>query len=115
MGELQAGLDQLHKRTDLSDVEQRLVLSKEETLKNLKHQSEQNQRMQLNLELAQSEMERLESQISFLKAELITTPAGQLSSRLGDTLVQVEASQRVLQEGGMVNAPDLITLLGERA
>lgn len=113
--EIQAEVEKLHARTDLSDVEQRLVLSKEETLKNLRQQAEQNKRMQLNLELAQSELQRLESQVSFLKAELISTPASQLSNRLGDTLIQVEASQRVLQEGGMVNAPDLITLLGERA
>lgn len=115
MGGLQAEVEKLHQRTDLSDVEQRLVLSKEETLKNLRQQADQNKRMQLNLDLAQSELERLESQISFLKAELISTPAGQLSSRLGETLIQVEASQRVLQEGGMVNAPDLTALLGERA
>ena len=113
--EIQAELEKLHARTDLSDVEQRLVLSKEETLKNLRQQAEQNKRMQLNLELAQSELQRLESQVSFLKAELISTPASQLSNRLGDTLIQVEASQRVLQEGGMVNVPDLVTLLGERA
>jgi hypothetical protein len=112
---MQAELNKLHQRTDLSDVEQRLVLSKEETVKNIRQQAEQNKRMQLNLELAQSELERLESQISSLKAELISTPASQLSSRLGDTLIQVEASQRVLQEGGMVNAPDLTTLLGESA
>jgi hypothetical protein len=113
--EIQAEVDKLHKRTDLSDVEQRLILSKEETLKNFSQQAEQAKRMQLNLELAQSELQRLESQISFLRAELISTPANQLSSRLGDTLIQVEASQRVLQEGGMVNAPDLNTLLGESA
>ena len=113
--QLQTGLDRLHKRTDLSDVEQRLVLSKEETLRNIQQQAEQGKRMQLNLELAQSELQRLESQISFLKAELISTPASQLSNRLGETLIQIEASQRVLQEGGMVNAPDLNTLLGESA
>lgn len=113
--QMQADVEKLHQRTDLSDVEQRLVLSKEETLKNLQQQAEQSKRMQLNLELAQSELERLESQISFLKAELISTPASQLSNRLGETLIQVEASQRVLQEGGMVNAPDLTTLLGEQA
>ena len=112
---IQAEIDILHRRTDLSEVEQRLVLSKEETVRNLQQQGQQNQRMQVNLELAQSELQRLESQISFLKAELISTPASQLSSRLGDTLIQVEASQRVLQEGGMVNVPDLNTLLGERA
>lgn len=112
---VQGEVNRLHQRTDLSDVEQRLVLSKEETVKNIRQQAEQNKRMQLNLELAQSELERLESQISSLKAELISTPASQLSSRLGDTLIQVEASQRVLQEGGMVNAPDLNTLLGESA
>ena len=112
---MQADLKKLHQRTDLSDVEQRLVLSKEETIKNIRQQAEQNKRMQVNLELAQSELERLESQISSLKAELISTPASQLSNRLGDTLIQVEASQRVLQEGGMVNAPDLNTLLGESA
>jgi hypothetical protein len=113
--EIQAEVDRLHKRTDLSEVEQRLVLSKEETLKNLRQQAEQSTRMQLNLELAQSELQRLESQIAFLRAELISTPANQLSNRLGETLIQVEASQRVLQEGGMVNAPDLNTLLGESA
>jgi hypothetical protein len=113
--DMQVEVNKLHKRTDLSDVEQRLVLSKEETLKNLGQQAEQNKRMQLNLDLAQSELERLESQISFLKAEMIANPAGQLSNRLGETLIQVEASQRVLQEGGMVNAPDLTTLLGENA
>jgi cell division FtsZ-interacting protein ZapD len=96
-------------------VEQRLVLSKGETIKNIQQQAQQNKRMQLNLELAQSELERLESQIASLRAELISTPASQLSSRLGDTLIQVEASQRVLQEGGVVNAPDLNTLLGESA
>ncbi len=112
---LRAELATLQRRTDLSDVEGRLILSKEETLKNLQQQAEQNRRMQLNLDLAQSELQRLESQISFLRAELISTPAGQLSTRLGDTLIQVEASQRVLQEGGMVNAPDLNTLLGEHA
>ncbi|MDI1248747.1 MAG: hypothetical protein PSV13_07790 [Lacunisphaera sp.] len=113
--DIQAEIDRLHKRTDLSEVEQRLVLSKEETLRNLQQQAEQAKRMQLNLELAQSELQRLESQISFLRAELISTPANQLSNRLGETLIQVEASQRVLQEGGMVNAPDLNTLLGESA
>jgi response regulator RpfG family c-di-GMP phosphodiesterase len=112
---LQAEITTLHRRTDLSDVEQRLILSKEETLKNLQQQAEQNKRMALNLDLAQSELQRLESQISFLRAELISNPASQLSTRLSDTLIQVEASQRVLQEGGMVNAPDLNTLLGERA
>jgi len=112
---MQAELNRLHQRTDLSDVEQRLVLSKEETIKNIRQQADQNKRMQLNLDLAQSELERLESQISSLKAELISTPASQLSNRLGETLIQVEASQRVLQEGGMVNAPDLNTLLGESA
>jgi hypothetical protein len=60
-------------------------------------------------------LQRLESQINSLRAELISTPTSQLSSRLGDTLIQVEASQRVLQEGGMVNAPDMNTLLGESA
>jgi len=113
--EIQTEIDQLHKRTDLSEVEQRLALSKEETRKNLLQQAEQAKRMQLNLELARSELQRLESQIAFLRAELISTPANQLSSRLGETLIQVEASQRVLQEGGMVNAPDLNTLLGESA
>ncbi len=112
---MQAEVNKLHQRTDLSDVEQRLVLSKEETVKNIRQQAEQNKRMQLNLDLAQSELERLESQISSLKAELISTPASQLSNRLGETLIQVEASQRVLQEGGMVTAPDLNTLLGESA
>lgn len=115
IAQLQAEVAKLHGRTDLTDVEQRLVLSKEETLKNLRQQAEQAKRMQLNLELAQSELARLESQISSLKAELVSTPANQLSHRLGDTLIQVEASQRVLQEGGMVNAPDLNTLLGESA
>jgi hypothetical protein len=113
--EVQAEVEKLHTRTGLSDVEQRLVLSKEETLKNLVQQAGQNKRMQLNLDLARSEIERLESQISYLKAEMIANPAGQLSNRLSDTLIQVEASQRVLQEGGMVNAPDLTTLLGENA
>lgn len=113
--EIRAELEELHRRTELSDVEQRLILSKEETLRNLQQQVEQNRRMELNLELAQSELQRLESQISFLKAELISNPAGLLSNRLSDTLTQVGASQRVLQEGGMVNAPDLTTLLGESA
>jgi hypothetical protein len=57
----------------------------------------------------------LESQLDSLKAELISQPTSQLSSRLGETLIQVEASQRVLQEGGMVATPDLTTLLGEKA
>lgn len=113
--DISAELAVLQRRTRLSDVEQRLILSKEETLKNVQQQADQNKRMQLNLDLAQSELQRLESQISFLRAELISTPASQLSTRLGDTLIQVEASQRVLQEGGMVNTPDLTTLLGERA
>ncbi|MEO7412280.1 MAG: hypothetical protein ABIZ81_02895 [Opitutaceae bacterium] len=113
--ELQAEIARLHQRTGLSEVEQRLVLSKEETLKNLQQQVDQARRMQLNLELAQSELQRLESQIASLRAELVSTPANQLSNRMGETLIQVEASQRVLQEGGMVNAPDMNTLLGESA
>ncbi len=105
----------LRKKGQLSEVQQRLLMSKEETLKNLKQQLEQHERMSLNLELAQSELQRLESQIDSLKAELISQPASQLSGRLGETLIQVEASQRVLKEGGMVATPDLTTLLGEKA
>ncbi|HWA27489.1 MAG TPA: hypothetical protein VG734_17675 [Lacunisphaera sp.] len=115
METVRAEIAKLKKRPSLSAVEQRLLLSREETLKNLEQQGEQAQRMQLNLELAQSELQRLESQMNSLRAELISTPASQLSNRLGDTLVQVEASQRVLQEGGMMSAPDLNTLLGEHA
>lgn len=113
--DLQTELEKLYKRTDLSDVEQRLVVSREETLKSLRQQADQAKRMQLNLDLAESELARLESQMSALKAELISTPAGQLSNRLSETLIHVEASHRVLQEGGMVNTPDLNTLLGESA
>lgn len=102
-------------RRDLSDVEQRLLLSKEETLLHLQQQTEQGQRLQLHLELAQSEMPRLESQVAFIKAELISSPTSQLSTRLGETLVHVQASQRVLKEGGMVTTRDLTTLLGEIA
>jgi hypothetical protein len=112
---VRAEIAKLQKRPALSAVEQRLLLSREETLKNLEQQSEQAHRMEVNLELAQSELQRLESEVNALRAELVSTPANQLSSRLGEALVQVEASQRVLQEGGMVNAPDLNTLLGEHA
>lgn len=112
---VRAEIAKLHKRPSLSAVEQRLLLSREETLKNLDQQAEQAHRMGLNLDLAQSELQRLESEVNSLRAELISTPANQLSSRLGETLAQVEASQRVLQEGGMVNTPDLNTLLGESA
>jgi hypothetical protein len=112
---MQTELKKLQQRSNLSEVEQRLILSKTETIKNVQQQAEQNTRMQLNLDLAESELERLESQITSLKAELISTPTSQLSNRLGETLIQVEASQRVLQEGGMVNVPDLNTLLGESA
>lgn len=112
---VRAEAGKLRDRTELSAVERQLLLSREETLKNLEQQAGQAKRMRLNLELAQSELQRLESQVDSLRAELISTPADQLSTRLGDTLIQVEASQRVLQEGGMVNAPDLSTLLGEHA
>jgi hypothetical protein len=112
---LEADVQALAGRGSLSDVQQRLLVSKEETLRSLRQQQEQHERMRLNLELAQSELQRLESQLDALKAELISQPASQLSHRLGETLIQVEASQRVLKEGGMLAAPDLTTLLGERA
>lgn len=115
MKTLESELETLKAKERLSEVQHRLVLSKEETLKNLQQQSELQERMKLNLELAQSELDRLESQLSSLKAELISQPASQLSNRLGETLIQVEASQRVLKEGGIVATPDLTTLLGEKA
>lgn len=113
IGKLREEVQGLQEKKSLTDLQQRLLVSKEDTLRSLLQQQETHERMRANLELAQSELQRLESQVDSLKAELITQPAHQLSDRLGTTLVQVEASQRVLKEGGMVAAPDLNTLLGE--
>jgi len=101
--EIQAELDKLHKEPPRRISPSRAAANtlEEETLKNFSQQAEQAKRMQLNLELARPECNVWEKPDFLSAGELISTPAIQLSNRLGETLIQVEASQRVLQEGGI--------------
>lgn len=110
---LEADIGSLNTRPNLLASEQRLVNSWQEQLGALDRQSEQNRQIEVSYRLTLSELERLELELANLKASLIAQPSEHLADRIGETLQEVTASQRVIRDVGISAPSRMDVLLGE--
>jgi hypothetical protein len=111
---LKSDLEAFKPRSDnLSDSEQRLVHSWQEQLIALDRKEEQHRNIDVSYRLTLSELERLELELANFKASLIAQPSAQLASRIGETLQEVNASQRVIRDVGLSSSGQMEVLLAD--
>ncbi len=106
-------IEALKAKASATASEERLVNSWREQLDALDRQAEQNRQIEVSYRLTQSELERLELELTNLKASLIAQPSAQLADRIGVTLQEVMASQRVIRDVGLSSPSRMDALLRE--
>lgn len=110
---IERDIESLNTKPSVSESEQRLLNSWREQLDALDRQTEQNRQIEVSYRLTLSELDRLELELANLKASLIAQPSAQLADRIGATLQEVMASQRVIRDVGISSPSRMEALLRE--